>query len=78
MSPRQYLIVARHGLRQDELDSRWVQQAQRPWDPPLAESGTTQVKSRFWESLSLCGVNNLPQNYTAVNQNKSSRCILSS
>ena len=43
VSPRQYLIVVRHGLRQDELDSRWAQQAQRPWDPPLAEAGNAQV-----------------------------------
>ena len=40
---RQYVIVLRHGLRQDEFDGLWVQTAERPWDPPLAEQGLDDV-----------------------------------
>lgn len=44
---RQVLLVMRHGLRQDEVDPSWVQSAERPWDPPLAEEGRKDVSSAF-------------------------------
>ncbi|KAG6483956.1 uncharacterized protein LOC122014335 [Zingiber officinale] len=35
----QNVVVMRHGDRIDHLEPLWVAQAQRPWDPPLADEG---------------------------------------
>jgi broad specificity phosphatase PhoE len=37
------IFIARHGSRLDVEDPAWVQQAQRPWDPPLAPRGRDQA-----------------------------------
>ena len=39
----QELIVLRHGLRLDEVQPNWTNQAEQPWDPPLASEGVCQV-----------------------------------
>lgn len=39
----QELIVLRHGLRLDEVQPSWTNQAEQPWDPPLALKGVCQV-----------------------------------
>lgn len=44
MALRQYVIVARHSLRRDEVDETWVSQVHRPWDPPLAEEASAKVR----------------------------------
>lgn len=43
MTRRQYVIVARHGLRRDEVDSAWAATSKRPWDPPLADGAPAKV-----------------------------------
>eukprot|EP00210_Caulerpa_lentillifera_P008513 g8120.t1 len=48
----QVLLVMRHGLRQDEVDSSFILKSNRPWDPPLASRGRNQAAS----IVSLLGV----------------------
>ena len=50
---RQYLMVLRHGLREDEVDGHWVDIADRPWDPPLAEQGLEDV-SLYMPPVAFC------------------------
>lgn len=39
----QTLIVMRHGERADTVGEAWKMQTQRPWDPPLSQTGEKQV-----------------------------------
>jgi hypothetical protein len=41
----QHLFVMRHGERLDDADPSWVPRTDRPWDPPLTETG----KQQAWE-----------------------------
>ena len=40
---KQFLVVMRHGLRQDEVQSDWSSTSSRPWDPPLSSDGLEMV-----------------------------------
>jgi len=37
------LVVLRHGERTDYVEPSWVSSAQRPWDPPLTDTGREQA-----------------------------------
>lgn len=41
----QFIMVMRHGHREDEADSEWHLKASRPWDPPLSEQGRKEARS---------------------------------
>ncbi|KAI4302822.1 hypothetical protein MLD38_038523 [Melastoma candidum] len=41
----QHVIVMRHGDRLDNVDPMWTANAERPWDPPLAEEGRVRAFS---------------------------------
>eukprot|EP00210_Caulerpa_lentillifera_P003556 g3392.t1 len=41
----QLVVVMRHGLREDEVDSNFATKSNRPWDPPLASRGRNQAAS---------------------------------
>ncbi len=41
---RQCLVVMRHGLRQDEVQSDWASTSLQPWDPPLSAGGFEMVR----------------------------------
>ena len=40
----QRIIVVRHGERLDNVDYRWTDTADRPYDPPLTEKGEEQAR----------------------------------
>lgn len=40
----QYVLVMRHGHREDEQDSEWHLKASRPWDPPLSDQGRKEAR----------------------------------
>ena len=40
---RQYLFVIRHGERLDNVDYKWLDTAERPYDPPLTKRGEKQA-----------------------------------
>ncbi|XP_022769658.1 uncharacterized protein LOC111313260 [Durio zibethinus] len=39
----QNVVVMRHGDRLDNFDAKWVQTAERPWDPPLTQDGLARA-----------------------------------
>ncbi|MBA0736385.1 hypothetical protein Gogos_009945, partial [Gossypium gossypioides] len=39
----QNVVVMRHGDRKDNFDPTWIKTAERPWDPPLVDSGMARA-----------------------------------
>ena len=54
---RQCLYVIRHGERLDNVDYDWKRTAERPYDPPLTDTGVeeaaTAARERFHDKVKL-------------------------
>ena len=43
---QQYVYVVRHGEREDDVNDKWTELSDRPYDPPLTATGRLQAQSR--------------------------------
>ena len=59
---RQRLFIVRHGERLDNVDYSWVDTAERPYDPPITQTGVAEAKSageRFTGKVVTVSLDNL-------------------
>uniref|UniRef100_A0A061R113 Phosphoglycerate mutase-like protein n=1 Tax=Tetraselmis sp. GSL018 TaxID=582737 RepID=A0A061R113_9CHLO len=54
-SEDEIVVVLRHGIRMDDVESQWLDSTETPWNPPLSDAGILQAKETA-QTLSALGI----------------------